>query len=75
MGSVMGILAMAHSLGMLIGSFVAGLMMDIFQLRHAFPSGAVIMIICIGLFILFTYHKKEVPVKTDLKTGPIDLEA
>ena len=75
MGSVMGILAMAHSLGMLVGSFVAGLMMDIFQLRHAFPSGAVIMIICVGLFILLTHHKKEVPAVTDLKTGPIDLEA
>ena len=75
MGSVMGILAMAHSLGMLIGSFIGGLMMDIFQLRHAFPSGAVIMIICVGLFVGFTYHKKEVPAMTDLKTGPVDLEA
>ena len=75
MGSVMGVLAMAHSLGMLVGSLVAGLMMDIFQLRHAFPSGAVIMIICVGLFMLFTHHKKEVPAITDVKTGPIDLEA
>jgi len=75
MGSVMGILAMAHSLGMLIGSFIGGLMMDMFHLRYAFPSGAVIMIVCVGLFIVFTYHKKEVPAITDLRTGPIDLEA
>jgi multidrug resistance protein len=75
MGSVMGILAMAHSLGMLMGSFVAGLMMDIFELRHAFPSGCVIMVICLGLFVLFTYDRKEDSVTTDLKTGPVDLEA
>jgi MFS family permease len=75
MGSVMGILAMAHSMGMLMGSFVAGLMMDMFELRHAFPSGCVIMVICLTLFVLFTYDRKEVPVRTDLKTGPVDLEA
>ena len=75
MGSVMGILAMAHSLGMLMGSIIGGLMMDIFQLRHAFPSGAVIMIFCVGLFIFCTYDKKEVPARADLKTGPVDLEA
>ena len=74
MGSVMGLLAMAHSLGMLTGSLLAGMMMDLFQLRRAFPSGAAIMIICVGLFIVLTYHKKTVPVRTDSRTGPLDLE-
>jgi len=74
MGSVMGLLAMAHSLGMLIGSLLAGLMMDVFQLRHAFPSGAVIMVLCVGLFIACTFHKNGKPAKTDLRTGPLDLE-
>ena len=74
MGSVMGLLAMAHSLGMLIGSLLAGLMMDVFQLRHAFPSGAVIMALCVGLFIACTYHKSGKPAKTDLRTGPLDFE-
>lgn len=59
MGSVMGLLAMGHSLGMLIGSLLSGLMMDIFELRHAFPSGAVIMALCVGLFIVCTYHFKD----------------
>jgi len=74
MGSVMGLLAMAHSLGMLTGSLLAGLMMDLFQLRQAFPSGGVIMILCVSLFIACTYHKKVVPAQVDSRTGPLDLE-
>jgi DHA1 family multidrug resistance protein-like MFS transporter len=73
MGSVMGLLAMAHSLGMLTGSLLAGVMMDLFHLRRAFPAGGAIMIICVGLFIVLTYHKKAVPVRTDSRTGPLDL--
>ncbi len=74
MGSVMGLLAMAHSLGMLTGSLLAGLMMDVFQLRRAFPSGGAIMIICVGLFIVLSYHKKVTPARADSRTGPLDLE-
>jgi DHA1 family multidrug resistance protein-like MFS transporter len=74
MGSVMGLLAMAHSIGMLAGSLVAGLMMDVSRLRNAFPSGAVLMVLCLGLFILLTYQKKELPVPSKLKTRPLDLE-
>ncbi|MFC1859135.1 MFS transporter [Thermodesulfobacteriota bacterium] len=58
MGSVMAILTMAHSLGMLIGSLVAGLTMDIFQLRHAFTAGWVIMILGMALFSYFICFKK-----------------
>jgi len=53
-------LTMAHSFGMLIGSLLGGLVMDITLLRHAFPSGAVIMMLCVGFFIVCTYHEKEV---------------
>lgn len=74
MGSIMGLLAMAHSLGMLAGSLLAGLMMDISRLRHAFPSGAVLMMLCLGFFIVLTYHKDGGPARADLKTGPLDLE-
>jgi MFS family permease len=74
MGSVMGILAMAHSLGMLAGSLLAGLMMDVSRLRNAFPAGAVMMILGLGLFIFLTHHKKVVSVKADPRTGPLDLE-
>ena len=74
MGSVMGLLAMAHSIGMLAGSLVAGLMMDVSRLRNAFPSGAVLMVLCLGFFILLTYQKKEMPAPSELKTSPVDLE-
>lgn len=59
MGSVMGIITMAHSSGMLTGSLVAGLMMDMFQLRHAFSFGSLIMILGTGLFFFYTSHRKE----------------
>ena len=59
MGSVMGIITMAHSSGMLTGSLVAGLMMDMFQLRHAFSFGSIVMILGTGLFFFYTSHRKE----------------
>ncbi len=59
MGSVMALITMAHSLGILIGVLMAGLMMDIFQLRLAFPSGAIIMALGVGLFLVCTSHKEE----------------
>ena len=74
MGSVMGLLAMAHSLGMLVGSLLAGLMMDVSRLRNAFPAGAVMMMLCLGLFMLLTHHKKVVSAQADPRTGPLDLE-
>jgi MFS family permease len=74
MGSVMGLLAMAHSLGMLAGSLLAGLMMDVSRLRNAFPAGAVMMMLCLGLFVVLTHHKKVVSAQADPRTGPMDLE-
>jgi MFS family permease len=74
MGSVMSLLAMAHSLGMLAGSLLGGVMMDVSRLRNAFPAGAVMMILCLGLFMLLTHHKKVVSVQADPGTGPLDLE-
>ncbi len=43
LGSVMSLLTMAHSLGMLLGSLIAGVTMDFLELRLAFPMGAIIM--------------------------------
>jgi DHA1 family multidrug resistance protein-like MFS transporter len=59
MGSIMALMTVAHSLGMLCGALVGGLMMDFFQLRWAFPLGAVIMMICTGLFLVSTYPQKQ----------------
>ncbi len=54
MGSVMGLLTMAHSVGMLAGALLAGLMMDLYQLRTAFLFGALLMLGGVGLFLKCT---------------------
>jgi predicted MFS family arabinose efflux permease len=48
-------------MGMMIGSLLAGVAMDIFQLRQAFPFGSLIMMIGVGLFIVCTYPTTERP--------------
>jgi multidrug resistance protein len=58
MGSIMALMTVAHSLGMLCGALAGGLMMDFFKLRWAFPMGAVIMMISTGLFLANTYPQK-----------------
>jgi MFS transporter, DHA1 family, multidrug resistance protein len=52
MGSVMGLLTMGHSLGMLAGSLAAGLTMDLFELRHAFYLGSATMFAGVCVFFL-----------------------
>ena len=59
MGSVMAILTLAHSLGMLCGSLIGGMMMDVFQLKAAFPLGAVVMTLTVVLFLLSTRTRKR----------------
>ncbi len=54
MGSLMGLMTMAHSLGMLMGSSFAGLMMDITDLRDAFSLGAFISFAGVLIFLVFT---------------------
>lgn len=58
MGSVMALLTMAHSLGMLAGSLLGGLMMDIFSLRLAFLCGSLAMVVGTILFMIFTTPQK-----------------
>jgi len=48
MGSVMSLLTMGHSFGMMSGALLAGVLMDWVKLQHAFTAGALIM----GLGIL-----------------------
>jgi len=54
MGSIMSLLTMGHSLGMLTGSMAAGLMMDIAGLRQAFLFGGVLMTAAVVLFVFCT---------------------
>ena len=56
MGSVMALLTVAHSLGMLLGSLLAGAMMDWFQLRQAFILGAWVMAAGTLLFVGCTWR-------------------
>lgn len=70
MGSVMALMTMAHSMGMLVGSLLAGMLMDWYQLRLAFTSGAVIMIAGVVLFGVCTYPTttdRYVPVEQELE--------
>jgi MFS family permease len=59
MGTVMAILTLAHSLGMLCGSLIGGLMMDVFQLKAAFPLGAAVMTLTVALFLFSTRNRKR----------------
>ncbi len=61
MGSVMSLMTMAHSMGMMCGSLFAGLMMDMFRLRQAFLFGALIMVAGVVLFLGFTWPRKPPP--------------
>ena len=62
MGSVMAFLTVAHSLGMMSGSILAGLMMDLFELRDAFSMGTIIMICGTVFFVGCSYFsRREVP--------------
>ena len=51
MGSVMALLTMGHSIGMMAGAFGAGLIMDFFNLKDSFIFGTVVM--AAGTLIFF----------------------
>lgn len=57
MGSLMGLMTMAHSLGMLMGSSFAGLIMGMTDLRDAFFLGAAISLA--GVLIFFTFTRPD----------------
>jgi len=52
-------LTMSHSLGMLLGSLLAGFAMDWFDLRNAFPLGSILMIFGVIYFIVCLGKNKE----------------
>jgi MFS transporter, DHA1 family, multidrug resistance protein len=59
MGSVMALLTMAHSAGMMTGSIFAGFMMDMFELTKAFTFGSLIMGAGTFLFCILTYSSRK----------------
>ncbi len=59
MGSVMAILTVAHSMGMMAGALLAGLAMDLFSLRVVFPMGSVVMLCCTLIFLVGSGRRWE----------------
>lgn len=59
MGSVMSVMTVAHSLGMLTGSLIAGLAMDFFSLAFAFPCGTLFMFLGTLAFPLLYRRQKQ----------------
>ncbi len=68
MGAVMGVLTLAHSVGMLAGAVLAGGFMDLFSLRAAFPFGGLLMMASLALFVVF--HKADAPAATPRPADP-----
>jgi MFS family permease len=63
MGSVMSLLTMGHSIGMLAGALVAGLLMDLASLDSAFAAGALFLAVGLCLFwVLGSPTAREGPV-------------
>lgn len=60
MASVMSILTMAHSLGMMSGSMGGGVAMDYFSLDSIFPCATFLMVTGVILFAWFTSGDKKV---------------
>ncbi|ETR70869.1 MAG: hypothetical protein OMM_02922 [Candidatus Magnetoglobus multicellularis str. Araruama] len=52
MGSVMAFLTMGHSLGMMVGALLAGIIMDMAQLQTSFYIGGWIMVVALMMFFL-----------------------
>ena len=65
MGSIMGLLAQAHSLGMLIGPLLAGFLLDIGSFKIIFGVGAVIMVFGTGIFFV-KYTVSPLPASTSV---------
>ncbi len=56
MGSIMALLTMAHSLGMLVGPLLAGIIIDVFSMETIFVTGAAIL--GAGTIVFLRNHKE-----------------
>ena len=54
MGTVMSVLTVAHSAGMLTGSAMAGVLMEMNMLKQSFMAGATLMMVSVSLFWLLS---------------------
>ena len=69
MASVMALMTVAHSLGMLVGALLGGFMMDTFELRWVFPAGALVMLLGIGQFVATTLSTARKPSALEIVIG------
>ena len=60
MGAMMSLITVAHSMGMMIGSLFAGVMMDLFEMRHVFSFGAGLMVLGTAVFFFCTLGRKKI---------------
>ena len=63
MASVMSMLTVAHSAGMMVGAMGAGVVMDYLCLEFAFPSGTLLMGIGVIVFFISTRSLPMIPPK------------
>jgi MFS family permease len=71
MGSVMSLITMAHSLGMLCGATLAGVIMDLLSLRMAFPAGAALVAMA-SLFLLLVPDREQAKAVISLTLPPVE---
>lgn len=74
MGSVMALMTAGHSLGMLAGALLAGIMMDMFSLPLAFTTGAIVLVTGTIFFVIAgARHNPVQPAKTLDAVSPVHL--
>lgn len=74
MASVMALMTVAHSLGMLAGALLGGILMDLFDLRRVFAVGAGVMVLGTVHFVSRWMHRaslSERPAASELSIDAV----
>jgi MFS family permease len=61
MGTIMALLTLGHSLGMMAGALMAGCFMDWMQLAWAFPAGTAVMVLGVLAFRILSFPEAAIP--------------
>ena len=68
MGSIMGLLAQAHSMGMLLGPLIGGILLDLSSFHVVFLTGALIM--CFGTWVYVRKYAEPLAAPTSQSQAP-----
>jgi MFS family permease len=71
MGSVMALMTVAHSLGMLVGALTGGIVMARFDLQAVFPAGSAAMVMAIGGFAAVTLSRARTGARKRADSTPL----